>query len=821
MATQGGSGGSFIVRWKTIDGAEGSTPLGAQPVRVGSHNAEILLNLRGVSRQHLVITLHEARVTVTDLGSRNGAAINGLRLQAHMSHDWQPGDTLVIPGAQFELRYTPSDSQASDYAFSLTATPNIIRPGQPVHLLLRYHGSGEQTVMVQGYPLKPGLKITLGMDGSSVQSGAELRGEARVRRDGPLWLGGSFIVRFSASAGANDLVDSAQVIVRVRPRYELLLLLLLLLIPVPFVASRMLPTEVAQLATETSTATASVTLTETVTASATSSATSTLTLTWTPQPTNCVVSCPAGWTYRIVQQGETLFSLALQSGVSVGAVAQSNCIADPNRIFAGQAICVPPVVNPPTVVLPPTIPPTSAQVAVTQPSIATPLPPTTPAPTTAVPTTAVPLPDLVVRDLRVGDYTFFNDCTQVILDVSYTVSNIGNAPADDFYFGRDDGICDSLPSDEGCSAVSLRPGEAITVEAERYYESAVDPDEGQRLEARAEADIEIGSELPVCNNPRFCRVQERDENNNSQSITYVMPACNAPTPDPDPQPPTTEPTDEPTPEPTLEPTDEPTAEPTEEPLPDLVVSGMAQNYLYFRNYCEAALLAVRYTVSNVGDAPADGFYHGIQADTLDGATEMTCPGGFCRDTSLDAGDSLTAIATQDVAFGEGEAHSVTIYAEADIAGSGECTDPETCRVAESSETNNRAALTVDIPACYVPDLAVGDLTLSLDCGSDGLIVAYAFTVTNQGATPIETFGYVVRYSYSDVFGTLEENREGPALDPEESRTLSGLGSIPATGPVELTVNVSVFVDATSEGDLDDNFASETILFETDCGASAG
>jgi hypothetical protein len=51
--------------------------------------------------------------------------------------------------------------------------------------------------------------------------------------------------------------------------------------------------------------------------------------------------------------------------------------------------------------------------------------------------------------------------------------------------------------------------------------------------------------------------------------------------------------------------------------------------------------------------------------------------------------------------------------------------------------------------------------------------------------------------------------------------LNAFATIPVAGPVELTVSVSVFVDATSEGNLEDNFVSETAVYEFDCGASAG
>ena len=52
----------------------------------------------------------------------------------------------------------------------------------------------------------------------------------------------------------------------------------------------------------------------------------------------------SGWgcsTYYTVQRGDTLSGIARWYGVPVHALAQANHIANPNRIYAGQTLCIP------------------------------------------------------------------------------------------------------------------------------------------------------------------------------------------------------------------------------------------------------------------------------------------------------------------------------------------------------------------------------------------------------------------------------------------------------------------------------------------------
>ncbi len=49
----------------------------------------------------------------------------------------------------------------------------------------------------------------------------------------------------------------------------------------------------------------------------------------------------SGWGYYIVQQGDTLFGIARQTGVSLTELQQANCIANPSAIYYGQVIFVP------------------------------------------------------------------------------------------------------------------------------------------------------------------------------------------------------------------------------------------------------------------------------------------------------------------------------------------------------------------------------------------------------------------------------------------------------------------------------------------------
>ena len=46
--------------------------------------------------------------------------------------------------------------------------------------------------------------------------------------------------------------------------------------------------------------------------------------------------------YHVVRFGETLFSIGRKYGVSPWDIAAANHLRNPNRIFAGQCLCIPP-----------------------------------------------------------------------------------------------------------------------------------------------------------------------------------------------------------------------------------------------------------------------------------------------------------------------------------------------------------------------------------------------------------------------------------------------------------------------------------------------
>lgn len=50
----------------------------------------------GVSRRHAIIRLRNNEIEVFDLGSSNGTAVNGTRLQPHQPHPLKDGDTLSL-----------------------------------------------------------------------------------------------------------------------------------------------------------------------------------------------------------------------------------------------------------------------------------------------------------------------------------------------------------------------------------------------------------------------------------------------------------------------------------------------------------------------------------------------------------------------------------------------------------------------------------------------------------------------------------------------------------------------------------------------------
>jgi hypothetical protein len=102
--------------------------------------------------------------------------------------------------------------------------------------------------------------------------------------------------------------------------------------------------------TETFTETPSNTPTDTATVTTTPTATLTKTLLPTfplPGDPTAQVVVPvcmprAGWVTYIVHEGDTLFSISRQAGVSLAEIQKANCIVNPNTIYVGEVIVVPP-----------------------------------------------------------------------------------------------------------------------------------------------------------------------------------------------------------------------------------------------------------------------------------------------------------------------------------------------------------------------------------------------------------------------------------------------------------------------------------------------
>jgi LysM repeat protein len=79
-----------------------------------------------------------------------------------------------------------------------------------------------------------------------------------------------------------------------------------------------------------------------------------------PVPTRCVPRPPADWVRYIVQQGDTLYSLAIRYRTTLAQIQSVNCLDD-YRLFAGQRIYLPPL--PPTATPVWTLAPTSTPTA--------------------------------------------------------------------------------------------------------------------------------------------------------------------------------------------------------------------------------------------------------------------------------------------------------------------------------------------------------------------------------------------------------------------------------------------------------------------------
>jgi pSer/pThr/pTyr-binding forkhead associated (FHA) protein len=79
-----------------------SYKLDHSPVTIGrALDNDIIIDDQRVSRHHATITLSGKAVSVTDLGSANGTAVNGLPVTTGRLED---GDTLSVGGVELRLR---------------------------------------------------------------------------------------------------------------------------------------------------------------------------------------------------------------------------------------------------------------------------------------------------------------------------------------------------------------------------------------------------------------------------------------------------------------------------------------------------------------------------------------------------------------------------------------------------------------------------------------------------------------------------------------------------------------------------------------------
>ena len=83
---------------------------------------ELLIDSERVSRLHAVVTVDHAFVTITDLDSRNGTFVNGIRIQ---SQTLMNGDTIRI--GDCEMRFLAGDQEVTPAeALRLMTIPGLL-----------------------------------------------------------------------------------------------------------------------------------------------------------------------------------------------------------------------------------------------------------------------------------------------------------------------------------------------------------------------------------------------------------------------------------------------------------------------------------------------------------------------------------------------------------------------------------------------------------------------------------------------------------------------------------------------------------------------
>lgn len=103
---------------------QGETTIGRSPY------CSIVVESASASRQHAALELRGAELTLTDLGSRNGTSVNGVRIS--VPTQVFPGDRIVIGSRELFVLSSPTNADSGNNTEErLAPTPT---PAQPIAL---------------------------------------------------------------------------------------------------------------------------------------------------------------------------------------------------------------------------------------------------------------------------------------------------------------------------------------------------------------------------------------------------------------------------------------------------------------------------------------------------------------------------------------------------------------------------------------------------------------------------------------------------------------------------------------------------------------
>ena len=114
-------------------------PLARGTIRIGrSESSNLLLTPAAASKSHATIECFESHCEVSDLNSRNGTYVNGIRIEG--SQRLRHGDTLYFAGATYFYLDSEADEETLDSSGSQLRNP------LKVHTLLHENLDPEQSI---------------------------------------------------------------------------------------------------------------------------------------------------------------------------------------------------------------------------------------------------------------------------------------------------------------------------------------------------------------------------------------------------------------------------------------------------------------------------------------------------------------------------------------------------------------------------------------------------------------------------------------------------------------------------------------------------